>query len=104
MTDPEAVTDPESDVEIRDNAEVERYELVIDGVVRGYVDYRRHPHRTTILHTEIDAALDGRGFGSRLARFALDDARARGDRIAIFCPFVRTYVQRHPEYEALVIR
>lgn len=90
--------------EVRDNPEEHRYELILDGQVRGYLDYRRHPHRITILHTEIDATLDGRGHGSRLARHVLDEARAAGMRVAVFCPFVRTYIARHREYEDLLVR
>jgi predicted GNAT family acetyltransferase len=40
--------------------------------------------------------------GSRLVRGALDDVRAGGRRIRPLCPFVRAYVDRHPEYADLV--
>jgi hypothetical protein len=32
----------------------------------------------------------------------LDDVRARELRVLPVCPFVRAYVQRHPEYTDLV--
>jgi predicted GNAT family acetyltransferase len=91
-------------VELRDDPEEDRYELLLDGQLRGYVDYRVHGQKISILHTEVDRALDGRGYGSRLARYALDDARTRGLRVLVHCPFVRTYVRRHPEYEDLLTR
>ena len=34
---------------------------------------------------------------------ALDDVRSRGLRVVPICPFVRTYLQHHPEYEDLVV-
>lgn len=37
-----------------------------------------------------------------LVSAALVEARRRGDRILPFCPFVRSYLQRHPEYVDLV--
>jgi uncharacterized protein len=37
-----------------------------------------------------------------LARFALDDARARGLRVRPDCPFVARFIRAHPEYQDLV--
>jgi len=39
---------------------------------------------------------------SSLIAFALDDARERGLDVLPFCPFVNSYVQRHPEYVDLI--
>ena len=33
---------------------------------------------------------------------ALDDIRARGLRMRPFCPFVKSYLERHPEYDDLI--
>jgi predicted GNAT family acetyltransferase len=78
-----------------------RYELSVDGEVRGIAVYRFDGSVLTFDHTEIDESLEGRGLGSRLAAFALDDVRARGLRMRTTCPFIRSYVRRHPEYEDL---
>jgi GCN5-related N-acetyl-transferase len=41
--------------------------------------------------------------GGRLARAALDDARARGLVVMPFCPFIAAYIERHlDEYGDLV--
>ncbi|HJC70227.1 GNAT family N-acetyltransferase [Brachybacterium sp. EE-P12] len=44
----------------------------------------------------------GRGIGSAIVRFALEDSRARGLSIRPTCWFVRGYVERHPEYADLL--
>jgi len=44
----------------------------------------------------------GRGLADRLIRFALEDARARGLAVLPFCPFVKSFIERHREFEALV--
>jgi predicted GNAT family acetyltransferase len=44
----------------------------------------------------------GRGIGSAIVRFALEDSRARGLKIRPTCWFVRGYVERHPEYADLL--
>jgi uncharacterized protein len=37
-----------------------------------------------------------------LARFALDDARSRGLQVRPVCTFVRSWLERHPDYSDLV--
>ena len=64
--------------------------------------YRRRPDRILLTHTEIDPSCEGRGYGSLLARAVLDAARADGLQVAPLCPFIRDYIDRHPEYEDLV--
>ena len=40
--------------------------------------------------------------GAALATSALDYARREGMRIIPSCPYVKAYIDRHPEYEDLV--
>ena len=54
-------------------------------------------------HTEVDDDQEGMGVGSALARRALDDARASGQRVRPQCPFVRGWIDHHPDYEDLVV-
>ena len=42
------------------------------------------------------------GLASQLIRSALDEARAAGREVLPFCPFVRSFIQRHPAYVDLV--
>jgi predicted GNAT family acetyltransferase len=37
-----------------------------------------------------------------LIRFALEDARARRLAVLPFCPFVKSFIERHREFEELV--
>lgn len=53
-------------------------------------------------HTEVDPAFEGQGIGSQLAAGALDQVRAAGEKIVPLCPFIKAYVQRHPEYADLL--
>jgi predicted GNAT family acetyltransferase len=104
MCDRVSMTDAQPDIAIRDVPERHRYELTVDGVVAGISVYRLADDVMVFEHTEVDEAYEGRGLGSRLARFALDDVRARGLRMRIECPFIRTYIRRHPEYDELRVR
>ena len=54
-------------------------------------------------HTEVDPTFEGKGVGSALARFALDDVRAdRHPPGAAACPFIKGWIGKHPEYADLV--
>jgi hypothetical protein len=88
------------DAEIHDNAPVHRYEIKVDGVT-AYVVYRRKPGLITFVHTEVPKALAGKGIGSRLARHALEAARAEGLKVVPLCPFIAAWMKKHPEYDGL---
>jgi predicted GNAT family acetyltransferase len=66
------------------------------------VIYTRAGDRITLVHTIVPPALEGRGVGSALVRYALDAARAQGWRVVPECPFVRAYRRRHPDDLAFV--
>lgn len=89
-------------VQIIDQPGEKCYVIELDGERVGRLDYRLGDEDITFTHAEIDADQEGRGLGSRLAGFALDDARARGLAVLPACPFVSDYVRRHPEYLELV--
>jgi hypothetical protein len=90
-----------SELEIVDNPAEHRFEARLDGAVVGMTAYVLDGTTITFTHTETDAAFEGRGFGSRLARGALDAARDRALVVVAECPFIRTYMRRHPEYADL---
>jgi predicted GNAT family acetyltransferase len=88
---------------VTDNESLERYELRADGEVLGFAAYRlRYDGAVVFTHTEIDEAHEGRGLGGRLARGALEDVRAAGRAVVPRCPFIKGYIDRHPEFQDLV--
>lgn len=82
---------------VRDNPGESRYELVVDGEVAGEIQYRLRSDTVVLVHTEVAPQFEGHGLGSELVAGALADIRARGLRVVPVCPFVRAYLQRHPE-------
>ncbi|MEU5696614.1 GNAT family N-acetyltransferase [Actinosynnema sp. NPDC020468] len=81
-----------------DNPGASRYEVFVEGEageVGGFVDYLVEGSRIVFTHTEV--VVEGRGLGSELVRFALIDARDRGLGVVAQCPFVKAYLEKHPE-------
>ncbi len=91
-----------SSLEVVNNLQRQRWEATEDGELLGFAAYREQPGRVTFTHTEVNPALSGRGIGSRLAEAAVGDAVARGLRIIPRCPFIRAYLERHPEFATSV--
>jgi len=89
-------------IEVADAPDRDRYELSIAGEVAGFSAYRARPGLIAFVHTEVEERFEGRGLADRLIRFALEDVRARGLAVLPFCPFVKAFIERHREFEALV--
>ncbi|MGB2876215.1 MAG: GNAT family N-acetyltransferase [Gaiellaceae bacterium] len=98
----EAGTGSVEEAEVVDAPEASRYELRLGGRLIGLAAYRRRTGRIAFTHTEVDESCEGRGFGSRLAAAALEDAAREGLKVVPLCPFIAHYIGRHPEYEPLV--
>jgi predicted GNAT family acetyltransferase/glutaredoxin len=84
------------------NPEKSRYELRLGDRLVGVAAYRRRNGRIVFTHTEVDESCSGRGFGSALVKAALDDANQGGLEVRPLCPFVASYIRRHPEYAGLL--
>ena len=89
-------------VAVADNLSEARYEAIEDAQVAGFSEYELTGDLIIFLHTEVPSEFEGQGVGSAIARYALDDARARGLRVRPLCPFIRAWIERHPEYADLV--
>jgi predicted GNAT family acetyltransferase len=88
---------------VADAPDAQRYEALLDGELAGVLEYVVKRGRIALVHTEVSPAFEGRGIGAALARFALDDARRRGLRVIASCPYVRSYLARHPEDHDIVV-
>ncbi len=94
----------DSEVAVSDNPGRHRFEISVGAEVAGFVQYRDKGRQRSFIHTVIDPMYEGRGLASRLIRAALTDARERGNSVLPFCPFVRSYLLKHPGDLDLVAR
>jgi uncharacterized protein len=69
----------------------------------AYITYREGPGQVLDFnHTFVPPAARGRGIASRLTAHALGYARDGGYRVVPSCPYVATYIERHPEFRDLL--
>ncbi|WP_019516712.1 GNAT family N-acetyltransferase [Sphingomonas sp. Mn802worker] len=79
-----------------DNKAEQEFELTVDGY-RAVAAYQLEGDTIVFTHTEVPPAIEGRGVGTKLIQAALDSARDRGLKVVPQCPFVRAYMDKHPE-------
>ena len=78
-----------------------RFELTVDSHLAASY-YKVADGVITFIHTEVPSELGGQGVGSRLVKGALDQVRAEGLKVVPQCPFVKGYIDKHPEYADLL--
>jgi predicted GNAT family acetyltransferase len=78
-----------------------RYYAVIDGHEAHILFAPAGEGTLDFQHTEVPKELRGHGVADALVRHALEDVRARGERIVPTCPFVKAFLAKHPEYQPL---
>jgi len=91
------------DLTLENNSQHLRYEAKQGEAVVAFAEYRLVASAVMFTHTEVEQNQEGRGIGSELIRFALEDVKAKGLIVIPMCPFVAAYIQRHlEEYLSLV--
>ena len=89
-------------ITLHDNRAGNRYELLVQGTLVARAEYKALAGKLVFTHTELAPGNDGRGYGSEIARLALDDARSRGLSVVPACGFIAHYIVKHPQYADLV--
>ena len=95
---------PNPEVAVHDDPPHARYVIDVGGRAAGFASYQVLDGRTFFVHTEIEPGHEGAGLGSILARAALDDVASRNGKVVPICPFIASWIDKHPDYQALVDR
>jgi len=84
------------------NAHQYRFEFHVNGDA-ATLDYEHADDKVLDLKaTEVPEELRGQGVGGRLVQETLDWARDYHYHVIPTCPFVKGYIEKHPEYGDLV--
>ena len=69
---------------------------------RAVLAYSLSGNTIDLLHTSVPPEDEGNGHGSSLVRAAFDYARGAKLRVVPTCPFVKAYLERHPDQRNIV--
>ena len=78
------------------------YQLDVDGQIATLRFHQKPGAAVDLFSTFVPPAGRGRGVAARLVGVALDDLRAKGEKIIPTCSYLGTYLERHPEDRDLV--
>ena len=100
--EPSGAPSPATPAVVTDDQAQSRYEVRVKGELAGFLTYHLNGQAISLIHTEVEPAFQGHGLATHLARFSLDDARKRGLAVLPFCPYVNSWIKKHPDYADLV--
>ncbi|QGQ18166.1 GNAT family N-acetyltransferase [Cellulomonas sp. JZ18] len=94
-----------SDVVVSEVPDERRFEArTPEGELLGFAAYHVEGDDVVLTHTEVDPRAEGHGIGSSLVRQTLDQLSASGRGVVAVCPFVRSWVDAHPDYAGVLKR
>ena len=88
--------------DVVERVEQHRYELHLDGEVRGLVVYCDDGDVRALVHTEVDERVQGHGLAGEMVRQVLVDLARDGRRVQPACGFVAWYIEQHPQFAHLI--
>ena len=90
-----------AEIQVTHNIKGGQFEVQLEDQL-AYLEYRLGVNSIILVNTEVPQALEGRGIGGTLVKASLEYARANQLGVVAFCPFVQSYLKRHPEYQDMV--
>ena len=92
-----------STLPITDNTKEQRFEATV-GKELAILVYRWQNGKLALMHTEVPPNAEGKGVAAGLAKFAFEQAKQQQRKVLVYCPYISSYLKRHPEYDELVER
>jgi predicted GNAT family acetyltransferase len=91
-------------LQIQHDQEAKQFFADIDGNI-AKLDYFIEPDGKTLdyHHTFVPEALRGQQIGDKIVKFALDYAKENNFKVIPSCPFVKTMIERYPEYKDIAV-
>jgi predicted GNAT family acetyltransferase len=86
---------------LTNNESLRQFELIVDGG-KAKIEYERQKDRMFLTHTEVPAALEGHGVGAAIVEKTLHYLEENNLKLVPWCPFVKTYIKRHPEWKRVL--
>ena len=79
------------------NHALSRFDIHLDGELAGFADYKLKEGFIVFPHTEIDPKFGGKGLGTTLIEYALNEVAKENLSVEPVCPFVSKYIGKNPE-------
>lgn len=87
----------EATYDIRNNEQEQQLEVLLMGE-KATLTYRFYKKDIAFMHTYVPPALEGKGIAGALAKAAFALAKELHKPVMVYCPYVGSFLKRHPEY------
>lgn len=87
---------------VRHNASANRFEVAVNGQL-AVADYMVQDERVFYTHTFVPPEMRGQGVAEKLVRAGLKWARAEGRKVVPQCSYVAVFIDRHSEFQDLLV-
>lgn len=81
---------------VSNNEKLMHFEIHDDDNI-AFLEYRFYKNDIAFMHTVVPKSMEGKGVASALASYAFNYAKEYKKLVMVYCPFVSTYLKRHPE-------
>jgi predicted GNAT family acetyltransferase len=81
------------------NNEKQLHFEIYEGDEIAFLEYRFHNNTIALMHTVVPKSMEGKGIASTLAAYAFQYAKANSKPVSVYCPYISTYIKRHPELQ-----
>ncbi len=90
-------------IEVINNPAVSRFEVHLGENKLAQLAYQIEGDAILFTHTEVPEEFGGRGIAGKLAHTALEYAKAQNYSVMALCPYIKSYIERHPEYQSITV-
>ena len=91
------------DVKVQHDEEKRKFYADVDGQ-EAVIEYAKMGDVYNLAHTYVPEELRGQGIAEKLARGTLDEIRRQGAKFLPSCPYIQSFLKKHPEYQEGVAR
>jgi hypothetical protein len=91
-----------ADYDVHHDSDMTTFSIEMDGAEAVLMYLPVGEDRLDFKDTYVPPQHRGHGVAAALARAAFEYAREHGYRVIPTCPYIETYLKRHPEYQDLV--
>lgn len=90
-------------MQVKDNKVKQRFEAEVDGYT-AFIDYLIKGDTISLTHTEVPKEIGGRGVAGKMTEAVLMHVEQQGFKVRPFCPFIKKYIEKHPEWQEIVAK
>ena len=87
--------------EVTNNLQNLQFEIDLEGE-KAFLEYRWLKDDLALMHTLVPENFEGKGIAGLLAKTALEYAKDKAKKVIVYCPYVKSFIKRNPEYEAFI--